>query len=237
MQVRQPAAKITGGAWMAVVAQGPADAVAVVPEAHSRGGLRPDIQALRALAVVIVMLFHLWPNRLSGGYIGVDVFFVISGFLITGQLLREADRRGRISVIGFWVKRARRLLPAALVVLAVSAIGTFLWVPQSLWQSYFKQIIASTVYVQNWVLAHDSVDYLASTNKPTVVQNFWTLSVEEQFYVVVPLVLMAVLLFSRTSTWRPRFGVALVAITVASLAFSIYLTANNPPVAFFVTTT
>ncbi|MBP6087645.1 MAG: acyltransferase, partial [Rhodoluna sp.] len=91
--------------------------------------IRADIQALRALAVLMVVLFHLWPNRLSGGFAGVDVFFVISGFLISKALFRELADSGRIAIVRFWARRIRRLLPAALLVIAVTALVSFLAVP------------------------------------------------------------------------------------------------------------
>src|SRR4051794_24412872 len=113
-------------------------------------GVRPEIQALRALAVVLVVLFHWWPSALPGGYIGVDVFFVISGFLITSLLLREIDRTGRVSLSRFWARRARRILPAALLTLLVCALATILVVPIGLWPQFLAELRASTVYVQNW---------------------------------------------------------------------------------------
>jgi peptidoglycan/LPS O-acetylase OafA/YrhL len=105
-----------------------------VPRAKST--LRPEIQALRAVAVAVVVIYHLWPTTLKGGFVGVDVFFVISGFLITAHLMREADRTGRISLPRFWAKRIRRLLPASLTVLAASAVGVFLLVPQMYWTQF-----------------------------------------------------------------------------------------------------
>lgn len=200
--------------------------------------MRVDIQALRALAVSAVFAYHLWPRVLPGGFVGVDVFFVISGFLITGNLVREADRTGRIRVLGFWSRRARRLLPAALFVLAVSTVGVILWVPQNLWPQFLTESIAATLYVQNWVLAGNSVDYLAALNAPSPVQHFWTLSVEEQFYVVVPLILIVLLVVARRVGYRRRILAAGIAvISVASFIDSVWLTAASPPAAYFVTTT
>ena len=99
----------------------------------ARRGVRPEIQALRAAAVLLVVLYHLWPQVLTGGFVGVDVFFVISGFLITGQLLREVERTGKIRLAEFWAKRARRLLPASLLTLLVTAGVVLIWVPQIFW--------------------------------------------------------------------------------------------------------
>ncbi|MCW2807720.1 MAG: oatA 3, partial [Marmoricola sp.] len=150
------------------------------------------------MAVLLVLLFHLWPDRLPGGYIGVDVFFVISGFLITSHLLREVDRTGSVSLAGFWARRLRRLLPAAYVVLLTTAVAVLAWVPRLLWEQFFGEILAAALYVENWTLAVNSVDYLAADNSPSPAQHYWTLSAEEQFYLAWPLlVLLALWLATR----------------------------------------
>jgi peptidoglycan/LPS O-acetylase OafA/YrhL len=91
--------------------------------------LRPEVQALRAAAVSLVVVYHYWPSALPGGFVGVDAFFVISGFLITSQLLKEVDRTGSVSMPGFWARRARRILPPALMVLLFCAVATIVFVP------------------------------------------------------------------------------------------------------------
>ena len=194
---------------------------------------RPDIQAMRAIAVLSVLVFHLWPARLPGGFVGVDVFFVISGYLIVGNLLREATQTGRIRLWRFWSRRARRLLPAALLVLAVSAAAVFAWIPANLWLQYFRETIASALYVQNWVLAADSVDYLAQHNTASPAQHFWTLSVEEQFYIAVPLLMVLLLVISRRTAWQKQrvLFVGLAVLTIASLAYSVWFSVENPPAA------
>ncbi len=176
---------------------------AVRPPAH----FEPHIQGLRAIAVALVVLYHVWPDRLTGGYVGVDVFFVISGYLITGQLLRELDGGGtsgfqRIRLGTFWAKRIRRLLPAALLVLVVCSILTLTLMPLSaLWET-FKEIIGSTLYAQNWVLVANSADYLGNSDDSLVV-HYWSLSVEEQFYLVWPLLLLLVAWIAYR-VWRRR---------------------------------
>src|SRR5205807_7238543 len=109
----------TGGGYGHVIAAGDQDRYRL-RAAQSRAGFRPEIQALRAVAVAAVVLFHLWPTAVRGGYVGVDVFFVISGYLITQQLAEEIDRTGRVSLTTFWARRIRRILPAAYVVLGAS---------------------------------------------------------------------------------------------------------------------
>ncbi|CAN5360563.1 SGNH hydrolase domain-containing protein [soil metagenome] len=176
---------------------------------------RPEINALRAVAVVSVVTYHLWPERLPGGYTGVDIFFVISGFLITGHLHREVRQSGRVHLGRFWARRIRRLVPAASVVLLASLVLMLAVVPHSLWQRTATEIGASALYAQNWVLAANSVDYLGADGTPTLVQHFWSLSVEEQFYLVWPVLIVLVLRFRRGIT------VALGAVFVLSLGYSI----------------
>ena len=207
---------------------------------RSTAVVRPEIQALRALAVGIVVVYHLWPSRLPGGFVGVDVFFAISGFLITAHLLREAVSTGRVSLPQFWARRARRLLPASLLVLVASAIATLVWVPAAQWVQFFREIAASALYVQNWELATNAVDYLAADNDPSPVQHYWSLSAEEQFYIVWPILILIALWFAskRSATAkRIAIGVVLGVVVVASLALSIWMTETNPAQAYFVTPT
>jgi peptidoglycan/LPS O-acetylase OafA/YrhL len=196
---------------------------------------RKDIQALRALAVSFVVVGHLWPAAFSGGYVGVDVFFVISGFLITSHLLSQATTSGRVSLPGFWGNRAIRILPAAMLVLASSAIATLLFVPQSFWQQYLREIFGATIYVENWVLAVDAADYWAAESSASPIRHYWSLSVEEQFYIVMPLVLVAALQLGRR--WRVWYGLGLGLLAIVSFGYSIWFTAREPSAAYFVTTT
>ena len=204
-------------------------------------GVRPEIQALRAVAVLAVVLYHLWPGRLPGGFVGVDIFFVISGFLITSHLVREVDRTGGISLAQFWARRARRLLPASILVLVSAALLVVAFVPQSYWLQFFREIGAATIYLENWQLAADAVDYLAADNEASPVQHFWSLSVEEQFYIAWPLIVVAAAFLSgvKASAARRRIfvAVALGVVTVASLVFSILWTSQDAASAYFITPT
>jgi peptidoglycan/LPS O-acetylase OafA/YrhL len=210
----------------------------------SAAGFFREVQALRALAVAGVVLYHFWPGLVRGGFVGVDVFFVISGYLITSHLHRELAADGRIRFGAFYAARARRLLPAALVVLAVTAVGTLLLLPQRLWEQVMQEVAASALYVENWVLSADSVNYLAlNENIPSPVQHYWSLSVEEQFYLVWPVLLLAT--WALAKRWRHKTGPAqsgravllsvLVGVLVLSLATSIALTAWQPSQAYFAT--
>ena len=218
------------------VPQAPAE----LSQSRSATELRPEIQALRAVAVLLVVVYHFFPSALPGGFIGVDVFFVISGFLITAHLLREIDRSGRISLGAFWARRARRILPAALFTLLCCALATIAFVPETYWQQFLLEIRDSSLYVQNWHLAASAVDYLAAQNNPSVVQHFWSLSAEEQFYLVWPVLIMfaALLARSRSTVVRASWiAAALWTVTALSLAYSIYYTEANPAAAYFVTPT
>jgi peptidoglycan/LPS O-acetylase OafA/YrhL len=200
---------------------------------------REEIQALRAIAVLLVVLFHLWPHAIPGGFVGVDVFFAISGFLITGMLLRDVQRTGRVSLGAFWARRARRLLPAPLLVILVCAGATVAFVPLTAWDRFFSELRASTAYVENWHLAATSVDYFAANDAPSPVRHFWSLSAEEQFYVVWPLLVLLGLLVARR-TGGVRRGAVLLVLAIAtllSLVCSIVLTATDPSIAYYATPT
>jgi peptidoglycan/LPS O-acetylase OafA/YrhL len=170
---------------------------------------------------------------------GVDVFFVVSGFLITGLLLRDAEQRGRISLRTFYLRRARRILPAAVSVLAVVSLLTLALVPQREWRSWFREIVASALYYENWQLAVDSQIPRRAGLESTPVQHFWSLSVEEQFYLFWPLLLIAALwLAARRGVGSRRVLLLLLgAVTAASFVHCIVLTALDPDLAYFSTFT
>jgi peptidoglycan/LPS O-acetylase OafA/YrhL len=197
---------------------------------------RRDIQGLRAVAVGAVLLYHLWPHRLTGGYVGVDVFFVISGFLITSHLLRKPIRDVR-GLLDFWARRVRRLIPAASVVLLSTLVASLVWLPGTVMAQVARETTAAALYVENWLLARSSTDYLAADQLHSPVQHYWSLSVEEQFYLVWPVLVGAAVWAA--ARWRRR-GIPLLvigAVVVGSLAWSVHLTATDPAPAYFVTTT
>lgn len=206
-----------------------------------RTRFRTDIQALRALAIAVVVLNHLWPTRLTGGYVGVDVFFVISGYLITAHLLGELARTGSIRLGRFYARRIRRLLPAALFVLAVSAVLVAIFLPYPRWLRNAAEIAASAAYVENWALAALSVDYSAANAAASVAQHYWSLSVEEQFYILWPLLILAAALGARAFLRSVNAGRTLVIfvslVAGASLAASVLFTAAAPSAAYFATFT
>ncbi|MDQ0734375.1 acyltransferase family protein [Arthrobacter agilis] len=198
---------------------------------------RKDIQALRALAVTFVVLNHAAPDLLPGGYVGVDVFFVISGYLITKHLMGELSATGRLRLGSFYARRAARLLPAAMVVSVVSLVVAWLALPYTRWTGIAQETIAANVYVENWVLALKAVDYSAQTESASPLQHYWSLSVEEQFYLVWPVLLAVVFTLAVRHRMRSRALLTLVlgAVLVLSLAFCIYITYTSRSAAYFVT--
>lgn len=203
-----------------------------------RAQLRADIQALRAVAVLTVLIFHVWPAAMPGGYVGVDVFFVISGFLITGVLLKDLDRGG-LDFRRFYARRIRRLLPAASLTLIVTLVAAWLVLPGSAVRSLAWEVMASALYVVNWVFVSNSVDYLAGGAPPSAVTHFWSLSIEEQFYILWPLVIFGAGLFARRAGMDAKLvsGWVLALMIVASLGWAIHLSFANPAPAYFMTTT
>src|SRR4051812_33019495 len=201
---------------------------------------RPEIQALRALAVALVIAAHVWPDLVPGGFVGVDVFFVVSGYLITSLLVEEIATTGRIRLTAFWARRARRILPAALVTLLICAAATMILVPSNHWDAFMREVAASAAYVENWQLAHAAVDYFAQADGVSPVQHYWSLSVEVQFYLVWPLLLLGALLVTRGRPARTRLvaiAVSMGLLTLVSLWWSIHHTPADPEAAYFVTPT
>ena len=200
---------------------------------------RPDIQGLRALAVGLVVIYHLRPETMGGGFIGVDVFFVISGFLIIGSLAREAAKSSTISVAAFYARRIRRLFPASVAVLVAVLLGTMLLLPQSRWQGISADVLFSLLQVQNWHQALSAVSYAGATQEVSPLQHFWSLAVEEQFYLVIPVFFLGLVLAAhRRNRASDSFIVpALWVVAVVSFAHSIYLSNHEHTLAYFVTGT
>jgi peptidoglycan/LPS O-acetylase OafA/YrhL len=207
----------------------------------SRGSrYRPDIQGLRALAVLAVIADHLagWPK---GSFVGVDVFFVISGYLITGILVREFETRQTISFLGFYARRIKRILPAGLFVIGVTVCATRVLAGIDRYHFTAADAIAAVEFRANWHFAQTGVNYFNQSLPPSPLQHYWSLSVEEQFYFVWPWVLLGLLLIGRRLRWwrhehtRPVAGVAIAVISGASLAWAFAQTAGNPTTAYFST--
>ena len=202
--------------------------------AHGTTDFRPDVEGLRALAVIAVVLFHMRLRAFSGGFVGVDVFFVVSGFLITRLLLRELGNSGTISLAAFWARRARRLLPASTLVIAATLIvGRWMLPPLALHDLAIDGIAAAAFSV-NFVFAHRLGDYFGSQlglAAPSPLLHFWSLAVEEQFYLFWPGLLL--LLTRRPKQYVRLLTSVIVAIIAGSLAASIWLTDHHPTWAFY----
>jgi peptidoglycan/LPS O-acetylase OafA/YrhL len=192
---------------------------------------------LRAVAIVAVLLCHAGVPFLAGGYVGVDVFFVISGFLITRLLVGELDRTGTISLRGFYARRAKRLLPLSAVLLATVGVLSMILLSPLRNTEVAGDIVSSALYVANWHFAAQSVDYFAQGLEPSPVLHLWSLAIEEQFYLVWPGVMLLATWFwrRRGRSVRPALWVVLTLILVSSLIYGIVLTDDKPAFAYFST--
>ncbi|MDH6235812.1 acyltransferase family protein [Cryobacterium sp. CG_9.6] len=196
---------------------------------------RPDLNGLRALAIVPVVAFHAGIPGFSGGFTGVDVFFAISGFLITSNLLREVDRTGGLHLGAFWAARLRRLAPALCVMIAVTLVAGLIVLSPLEWATLGEQSAAAAVYASNVLFAAQSSDYFAASIDQSPLLHTWTLGVEEQFYIFWPLLIVTACVLARRRGVSPR-GVIVTAFAVtlvASFVLSLWLTDARPTWAFY----
>jgi len=195
-----------------------------------KDGFRPDIEGMRGIAVLLVVLFHSGVPGFGGGFIGVDVFFALSGYLITGIILNEITKRGKLSFRNFYARRARRLLPAAgLVVVSTLVLMLLMYSPLELgkyasWASY------TSLYASNYMFMRDASNYFASDVTRNPYLHTWSLAVEEQFYLFWPALIALTLIATKS---RRQLAVVLTVMSAVSLAFCIWLTNYRAPWAFF----
>ncbi|MGX7678189.1 acyltransferase family protein [Jatrophihabitans sp. DSM 45814] len=213
----------------------PADVVAPspkrTPDAPLSRKFRPDIEGVRAFAVLSVVLYHAHLG-VRGGYIGVDVFFVISGFLITRQLTRMVGVTGLKALPGFYSRRIKRLLPASAVVVVSTIVAARIWAPPTQVHAITVDGLFTTFYGLNYRLAIEGTQYLHQGDAVSPLQHFWSLGVEEQFYVVWPILIITVG-FTHRRIRGPLLAVALLALTALSFHWSIVMTAGNSSWAYF----
>lgn len=197
---------------------------------------RTDIEGLRAIAVLAVLLFHAGVPGVTGGYIGVDVFFVVSGFLITSLLVAERSDTGAVSLGDFYSRRIRRILPVSALVAVATLVASWIWLEPLRLRGVANDVLAVATFSSNFVFANRGADYLQSTLPPSPLQHYWSLAVEEQFYIVWPLLLSLVCIgASQHSRFGIRLRIGLVAIltSVASFIACMMLMNTSQPWAFF----
>ena len=187
----------------------------------------PQIQALRALAAILVVIYH--AKLIGGGFVGVDIFYVISGLLITGLLIRELDKTQTLSFSNFYLRRAKRLLPSSFLVLIATGIAAWIVLPTTMRHNLGRDIAAASLYVSNYLFASWQMDYQNLGALPSVVIHYWSLAVEEQFYLFWPFLIY---LFYKIGGRRGiLYGVC--AVTITSFLFSLYQSENSPTWAFY----
>jgi peptidoglycan/LPS O-acetylase OafA/YrhL len=216
------------------VAAQPAAAVGVVEWDY-----RPYLDGLRAVAVYLVLAFHAGLLRWQGGFIGVDVFFVLSGFLVTNLLVRDLVGDGRVGFSRFYSRRVRRLLPAAMVNLVIVAVVFQAIATPVEYAAGRASIRSAALYVSNWYFIREAADYFGTAITASPVAQYWSLSVEEQFYVVWPLLIYALFRFGRRLQRSPM-GVARVAVVVGglvSVVAALHIATYNPNRAYYGTDT
>ncbi|WP_434614698.1 acyltransferase family protein [Arthrobacter sp. A5] len=199
---------------------------------HNRKFL-PEVQGLRSLAVLMVVIYHVWLGRVSGG---VDIFLLVSAFLMTRQFVGRVERGTPLDLLKHWLHLFKRLLPAVVVVLLSVLAATYLWLPQTRWKDIFAQTWASAFYFENWALTSNSVDYYAADHSlASPLQHFWSLSIQGQVFILWPLIFAAAALLART--FRLRYRVLLTyifgLIFILSLLVSIRETGSNQAFAYF----
>lgn len=191
---------------------------------------RDDIQGLRAVGAIIIMVFHIWFNKVSGG---VDVFFVISGFLMTAIVLKAFFVYDIISPLPFWGGVIKRVAPSAYIVLGATLVVSYLISSPVIIQSLLSEIIASALHVENLQLIRLSVDYLATDRIPSPVQQFWALSIQIQFYLVFPFILIPLAYLSKKKATSAPLILGVGFVILSSFTYAVIAVQTNPAMSYF----
>ncbi len=194
---------------------------------------RPDVQGMRAIAILLALVYHAGVPGFSGGYVGIEVFFVISGFVITGLLLREREGTGTNSLRSFYGRRARRIIPAATLVIIVTVIVTYHSLGPLIGHETAVDGQWAALFLANFHFEAVHTNYLVAQSPPSPLLNYWSLGVEEQFYIVYPTLFLLIGLWARRGSFRARLTVILVAVIVASYTYSIVYTSVDAQGAYF----
>lgn len=194
---------------------------------------RPEIEGLRTIATLLIAIYHIWLGKVSGG---VDIFFVLSGFLITMSLLSRLEKTGKLQFWDHILRLLKRLFPLAFTVIIFTTFLSFIFLPKVQWEQVISHMFASTFYFENWRLSLDSVDYLAKDYAASPFQHFWSMSVQGQFYLIWPCILFIAYLLAQKFFKTPVRKTLLVVLSICfilSISYSIYMTAANQPWAYF----
>jgi peptidoglycan/LPS O-acetylase OafA/YrhL len=194
---------------------------------------RPDVQGMRAIAIFLALVYHAGVPGFSGGYVGIEVFFVISGFVITGLLLREHESTGHTSLRSFYGRRVRRIMPAATLVIIVTVIAAYVLLGPLSGNQTANDGRWASVFLINIHFASNGTNYLSALLPPSVLENYWSLAVEEQFYIVYPTLFLLIGWWARNGSFRTRLTIILVAVIIASYVFSITDTFGDAQGAYF----
>src|SRR3954463_2600577 len=208
-----------------------------ITEARPPLAPQPALDGIRALAVIAVMLFHAGNTYATAGFIGVDVFLVLSGFLITLLLLRELRTSGRVAFGAFWMRRARRLLPALILVLvAVALFGAFVATDDEA-LGLRGDLLGSLVYVENWRFVLSGASYFTQFGSPSPLRHMWSLAIEEQWYLVWPLLLFGIMAVTRRNLRAVTAVILALAAASALLMAALYHQGGDASRAYYGTDT
>lgn len=198
---------------------------------------RPEIEGLRIVAALLVAIYHIWFGKVSGG---VDVFFVVSGFLITTSIISTINKTGEFKFWPYISKLMKRLFPLAFIIILVVLILSIFFLPSTIFDKTIKETFSSMFYYQNWQLAISNTDYLDANQMKSPFEHYWAMSIQGQFYIIWFILFSGILLLIKKyglSNGKRLVNVVLGFLFIVSFIYSVYLTAINQPLAYFITFT